>query len=595
MDLSILIDLGLIVVAATIFGYIARLLKQPSLLAYILAGVVLGPIGLGALGYSFQGVRIGISNLQDIRILSELGIAFLLFSVGVEIDIRKFLGVGKIAAMGATLQVVLTIATVMLFSLLFPGIISFEQSVFLGVILSFSSTMVVVKLLGDSYQINTLHGRLLIGFLLMQDLLVILAIPLLQDIETALSPAFLSLVVVKVAVLVAAATVINRHILPRMFRFSLNYQEEFYLAALSSCFIFIGLAIAMNLPIAIGAFIGGLALSTLPYNTEIFNKIRGLRDFFVILFFVSLGMQLTPSFAAVPFALIAFIIATVLVIKPLIYYFITLFSGYGSRISVMVALGLANISEFSLIVAQMGFDPTASPGTSVLSEGLFSLTILTITVSMVLAPYLMGAQNGVNRAFDKAARHLPKKIKRKMFTAKLSSLENTPSRLCNHILILGGGTMGSNIAKALYKHYPTLVLDQDSEVVYSCIRQGIRASYCDAGETEELEKANPKEAKLVILAIPDIKASLKTLGFVKKANKNVPVFARAHYYKDALKLYEAGADFVCMPHVIGGNVFLKEISKFLDSGKLAAIVNLENEYMEYLKGKAKEERQRLEF
>ncbi|MFA4855925.1 MAG: cation:proton antiporter [archaeon] len=594
MDLSILIDLGLIVVAATIFGYIARLLKQPSLLAYILAGIVLGPIGLGALGYSFQGVRIGISNMQDIRILSELGIAFLLFSVGVEIDIRKFLGMGKIAAMGATLQVVLTIGTVMLFSLLFPGIISFEQSVFLGVILSFSSTMVVVKLLGDSYQINTLHGRLLIGFLLMQDLLVILAIPLLQDIETALSPAFLPLVVVKVAVLVAAAAVINRHILPRMFRFSLNYQEEFYLAALSSCFIFIGLAILMNLPIAIGAFIGGLALSTLPYNTEIFNKIRGLRDFFVILFFVSLGMQLTPSFAAVPFALIAFIIATVLVIKPVIYYFITLFSGYGSRISVMVALGLANISEFSLIVAQMGFDPT-SPATSVLSEGLFSLTILTITVSMVLAPYLMGAQNGVNRAFDKAARHLPKKIKRKRFTAKLSSLENTPSKLCNHILILGGGTMGSNIAKALYKHYPTLVLDQDSEVVYSCMRQGIKASYCDAEETNELEKANPKEAKLVILAIPNIKASLKTLRFVKKANKNTPVFARAHYYKDALKLYEAGADFVCMPHVIGGNVFLKEISKFLESGKLATIANLENEYMEYLKQKAKEERQHLEF
>ena len=200
MDFTLLIDLGLIIVAATMFGYIARLLKQPSLLAYIIAGIVIGPIGLGALGYSFQGLPIGISNMQDIRILSELGIAFLLFSIGVELDIRKFFSIGKLVAIGATIQVVMTIALVMLFSLLFPSIISFQQSVFLGVILAFSSTMVVIKLLGDNYQINTLHGRLLIGFLLVQDFLVILAIPLLQDIGNLFSPSVLSLVLIKIVI-----------------------------------------------------------------------------------------------------------------------------------------------------------------------------------------------------------------------------------------------------------------------------------------------------------------------------------------------------------------------------------------------------------
>ncbi len=594
MDFTLLIDLGLIVVAATLFGYIARLLKQPSLLAYIIAGIVIGPIGLGALGYSFQGLPIGISNMQDIRILSELGIAFLLFSIGVELDIRKFFSIGKIVAIGATVQIAITIAIVMLFSLLFPSIISFQQSVFLGVILAFSSTMVVIKLLGDNYQINTLHGRLLIGFLLVQDFLVILAIPLLQDIGNILVPSVFALVLIKIVILIAAATLINRHLLPRIFKFSLNYQEEFYLAALSSCFIFIAIAIIMDLPVAIGAFVGGIALSTLPYNTEIFNKIRGLRDFFVIIFFVSLGMQLTFSFAAIPLALIIFIIAIVLIIKPLFYYLFTLFSGYGSRVSLMVALALANVSEFSLIIAQMGFDPTNS-GASILSEDLFSVIILTITISMILAPYLMRSHRKINKIFEKASIYLPKKLKRKRFCTKLSNLENIPSKLKDHVLILGGGTMGFNIAKAIYQHYPTLVLDQDSEVVYSCIRQGIKASYGDAEEVDILLKANPKDAKLVILAIPNIKASLKALDFIKKENKNVPVFARAHYYNDSLKLYENGVDFVCMPHIVGGNMFLENIGKFLDTGKLSTVINLQDEYMKYLLEKAKEERQHFGF
>ncbi len=590
MEFTLLIDLGLIVVAATLFGYIAKVLKQPSLLAYILAGIAIGPIGLGALGYSFGGIPIGISNMQDIRILSELGIAFLLFSIGVELDARKLFSVGKLAGIGATLQVVLTIAIVTLFGVVFPEIISFEQSIFLGVILAFSSTMVVLKLLGDNYQINTLHGRILIGFLLIQDFLVILAIPLLKGIGSAIGPSFFGLVVIKVAVLIGAAALINRHLLPRVFRFSLNYHEEFYLAALSSCFIFIALALLMELPIAIGAFIGGLALSTLPYNTEIFNKIRGLRDFFVIIFFVSLGMQLTFFFAAIPIALIAFIIAMVFIIKPLMYYLTTLFSGFGSRVGLIVALGLANVSEFSLIVAQMGYNPL-DPGSSILSRGLFSVIILTITISMVLSPYLMRSYAGVNKALEKAGKRLPKRLKGARFSRKLASLEMIPKKLEGHIIVIGAGTMGSSIAKALYKNHSLNVVDQDSEVVYSCIKQRINAFYGEADEPESLRKANPKDAKLVVLAIPNIKASLKALSFIKRANKITPVFARAHYYGDALKLYRAGADFVCMPYVVGGNVFLKNIGRFLDSGKISTVINLQNEYMRYLEEKAKEEKQ----
>jgi len=553
-DFTLLIDLGMIVVAATLFGYIARLLKQPSMLAYILAGIAIGPIGLGAMSYFFGGTHIAI---------------------------------------GATLQVAAVIGAVLLFSYLFP-ILSFEQAIYLGVILAFSSTMVVIKLLGDNYQINTLHGRLLIGFLLIQDFLVILAIPLLKDIGSAFAPNFWALVLVKTLILIAAAGIINRHILPKLFKFSLNYQEEFFLAALSSCMIFIGLAYFLDMPIAVGAFIGGLALSTLPYYTEIFNKIRGIRDLFVIVFFVSLGMQLQFSFATVPIGLIVFMIAIVLLLKPIMYYGITLFSGYGSKVSVLVALGLANVSEFSLIIAQQGFDPL-NPETSILSTELFSVIILTITISMVIAPYLMKSYGGIHKVFEEMSKHIPKKLKRKRFSARLSNLEAVPKKLSDHILIIGGGTMGFNIARTMYKHFPTLVVDQDSEVVYSCIRQGIKATYGDVEETEVLKKINTKKAKLIVLAIPNIKATLRALSFIKKENKKTPVFARAHYYRDALALYQGGADYVFMPYVIGGNVFLKDIGRFLDTGKLSTVINLQDEYLKYLKEKAKEEKQHFGF
>jgi CPA2 family monovalent cation:H+ antiporter-2 len=592
MDITLLIDLGIIIVAATLFGYVARVFKQPSLLAYILAGVVVGPLVLGRMD-PINGFKIGISSMEDIRILSELGIAFLLFSVGVETDFRKFLSTSRIAILGGCLQVALTIGIVMLFSMLFP-IISFEQSVYLGVILAFSSTMVVIKLLGDNYQINTLHGRLMIGFLLVQDFLVILAIPLLKDITVAFAPSTLGLVLVKIAVLIVSAAIINRHLFPRLFRFSMNYQEEFYLAALSSCFIFIGLAILMQLPLAVGAFIGGLALSTLPYNTEIYNKIRGIRDFFVIIFFTSLGMQLTISFAAIPIALIVFIIALVLIIKPLMYYLITIFSGYGNKVAIMVGLGLANVSEFSLILAQLGFNPV-NPAQSILTEGQFSLIILAITISMVLTPYMMQSYAEINKAFEKAGKKLPSKFKRKMFSAKLAHLDSIPKKLKDHIIIVGGGTMGLNMAEALYKHNPLVVMDQDSEVVFSCIRKGINAYYGESQEEGDLEKANPRGAKLVVVAIPNSKATLRALQVTKKANKKTPVFARAHYYRDALKLYKEGADYVCMPYVIGGNEFLKNVAKFLETGNVSSVRNLQAEYLHYLKEKAKQEKEHFGF
>ena len=275
--LTLLLDLGIILLAATALNFVARLFNQPSLLAYIAAGIIVGPVGLGSLGLTFAGVPIGVTTTEEILILSELGVAFLLFSIGIESNFSKLAELGKIAVIGSVVQVALTALLVFVFNS-FLGILSFEQSVYLGLIMAFSSTTIVVKILSDEHEINSLHGRLMIGFLLIQDVLVILALPLLDNLSD-FSTSLIFPLILNVVVLLAVAYLLNKYIYPRLFNFASQSDELMFLAGMSSVFIFIFLAQFMDFSIAVGAFVAGVTLSTLPYNLEVLNRIRGVRDF----------------------------------------------------------------------------------------------------------------------------------------------------------------------------------------------------------------------------------------------------------------------------------------------------------------------------
>ncbi|MCR4368310.1 MAG: cation:proton antiporter, partial [archaeon] len=466
-----MLDLGLILLSATVFNYIARLLKQPSLLAYIAAGIFVGPLVLGNIGLSFAGVSVGVTTTEEILILSELGVAFLLFSVGVESNFSKLAELGKIAVIGSVVQVFLTALLVFVFNH-FLGLLSFEQAIYLGLIVAFSSTTIVVKLLSDNHEINTLHGRLMIGFLLMQDVLVILALPMLENISSALSPIFVGILLAKVLVLLAFAFILNRFIYPKVFEFATQSEELFFLSAISSVFIFIFVSYFLNFSIAVGAFVAGVTLSTLPYNLEVLHKIRGVRDFLATIFFVTLGIQLTFSFVAFPIALALVLVGIVFVFKPLIYFVITLFSGYGSRVSLSVAFGLAQVSEFSFILANQGkviLDQT---------PGLYSFIIGLIALSMAITPYFMGYTeffHGISkRIFGgvlSPVTHSPR------LNRRINALEKIPEKLSNHVVVFGGGLVGSGIAAAFNSSQKVIVIDNDSEVVWDNNQRGINAVY----------------------------------------------------------------------------------------------------------------------
>ncbi|MFH1256258.1 MAG: cation:proton antiporter [Candidatus Diapherotrites archaeon] len=586
INFSLLIDLAFILLSAAFFSYIFRLLKQPMLLAYLVAGLVVGPLALGQLGIVFHGIPLGITNLADVAILSELGVAFLLFGVGVETDFSKLRDIGKTVAVGAGLQVLITAGSVLLLNVLF-NLLSFSQAIYLGLILSFSSTMVVVKLLSDARQINSLHARLMIGFLLIQDVIVILALPLLANLD-AISSAGTSLLfslVVQALLLIFVAFLLNRFFYKPLFDFASQNDELLFLAALSSAFFFILLSYSMNFSIAVGAFIAGVSLSTLPYSLEVFDRIRALRDFFVTIFFVTLGMQISLAFSAINFWLIVLIVAIVFLLKPLLFYLLTLFSGYGSRLSMVVAFSLVPISEFSFILASQGKDVLEQ------TPGLYSFIIFIIAVSMVLAPYLFEHSSFLYAYLDRIVSKRMRSLKSNVFVhRKIRGLEKVSGELQKHIVLIGGGVMGFSVAEVLKDDYPLVLIDHNSEVVFKAIRKGINAAYGSFENRELWDRLNLKGASLLLMMVPDVKGQLRLLKLARKFNPEIVVCGRAHYFHEALALYKAGANFVVMPHVIGGNIFIEKLSKYLDSGEFDELLKLDNEYMKYLEEKANEEK-----
>jgi len=588
LSLNLLWELGLIIVAAAVFNFIAKKLKQPTLLAYILAGIFIGPYFLNFLAntFSIDLTILKIANIQDIALLSKLGVAFLLFSVGIESDFLKLKSFGKLAVIGGTLQVALTALFTYILAY-YTGILDFNEALYLAVILAFSSTMIVVKLLSDSFTIDTLHGRIMLGFLLVQDVLVILLMPLLSNLKLLLELQTFANFIISGAVLMAVALIASRFIYPRIFSFSAKGAEMLFLGSLSICFVFMFLAESLGIPMAIGAFIAGLSLSVLPYSFEIYDEIKGVRDFFVTIFFVTLGMQLNffQLSNSLPLLLLSFLV--VFIIKPAIFYLLCLFAGYGKNISFTVALGLSQVSEFSFLLAGQGL------AAGLISQDFYSTIIFIIGLSMVVTPYFFKYRQAFMEFIDSISSRIPIPIKKDLFNKKIKHLEEVAEQK-GHIVIVGGGVVGSAIAKFL-KDKPLLIIDHDPDVVALLRAEGFTAVYGEAENKTLWNKLNLKDAKMLVLAIPQFEASMHLLNYAKHANPKIVIFARAHKYDEAKQLYDAGADFVCIPEAAGSNILIKEIVEYLETNSLRHVNALRDELLKQLEEASKKQPKKKPF
>ncbi|MDD5177951.1 MAG: cation:proton antiporter [Candidatus Nanoarchaeia archaeon] len=539
---NILIDLGLIIILATVLAYLAQLIKQPLIPAYILAGVILGPIGLGF-----------VKDIELIRALSEIGIAFLLFLVGLEINIKKIKNVAGIALFGGLIQIILTF----LVGFFIGQLMGFQKltSVYIGLIITFSSTMIVVKLLSDKGHINTLHGRILLGILLVQDLVAVFALSFLTKEE--LNGGVIITSIIQGAILIGAVFLLSRFLLKKVFDFAAKSRELIFLIAISLCFLFAILAYLLDFSIAIGAFMIGVGLANLPYNYEIVGRVVSLKDFFSTIFFVSLGMQLVMISTELLVLLLVLVLAVIL-LKPLIVMIITSIASYETRTAFLTSLSLGQVSEFSLLLGSIGFYVSGH-----LSQEFFSLIVFLTVITMVITSYLIKYSSGI---YDKLSWFLrlfgvlSTKKKKLGFEAKDNK---------HKVVLFGCNRMGKIFLRTLGKAN-VLVIDHDPGVIGRLIKSRTGCYYGEMNNYEILKKINFMESELVISTIEDIDNNLSMIRHVKGINDRVRIFVSAKNIGDALDLYERGADYVIIPHVFSAEA-MGSLFKKVSSGNFSKI------------------------
>ena len=530
-----LVDIGLIIIVATVVAYLLRILKQPPVLAYLLSGVLIGPIGFKL-----------ITNYDAIYTLAEIGIAFFLFIVGLEMRIDKLKNLGKTIFLIGIGQIVITFIFGYLIASLF---FSSSASFIISLALTFSSTMVVMKLLSDKNQIDTLHGRLIIGILLVQDVIAIFAIALLQSFGN-FSAAIIAASLIKVVLLICVSFFASIFIIPKLFSFAAKSQEILFMSAISWCLLIALFSNFLQLSFAIGAFIAGITLAQLQYSHDISAKVKPLRDFFSVIFFVSLGMVMVTSFEGVQLIPVAILTLFVIIGNPLIVMIVMGLLGYSKKPSFLTGIGIGQASEFSLILAMQAMI------FGIISQQVLSVIAIITATTLLITAYFIKYDGQI---YNRLSRILSVFEFRKH---KIDSRYREGQRDHYDAVLFGCDRIGFSILNELQRmKYRFVVVDYNPEIISRIAHRNIAAFYDDFSDPEIFERLSITKAKLFISTIPDFDANLRMIKKVKEKNSKAVVFATAVAVNDALELYKAGADYVIMPHFLGGEHTAEMINK----------------------------------
>jgi Kef-type K+ transport system membrane component KefB len=538
---DLLSSVGLCISAAAVLAFIGNRLKQPLLLAYLLAGVLIGP----RLGFGL------ISDQASIQTVSEIGLILLLFIIGLELDLNKLLAAGRPVLITGILQFPLCVALGLLFFIPF----GFRMGggdfglLYVAVCLGISSTMIVVKLLYDKFELDTLPGRITLGVLIFQDIWAIVVLGIQPNLlDPRVGPLLGSLG--KGVLLVAVSLLISKTVLPRLFRSVAKVPELVLIGSLAWCFIVVAGANMAGLSGEMGALIAGISISTFPYNLDVVAKVVSIRDFFVTLFFVALGMQIpVPSLEVVGLALLAslFLVASRFVVVVPILRALEL----GHRASLLPAINLAQMSEFSMVIAALGLSYQH------IDQRTVSILIFVFAITSVASTYLIGyshplqerlshwlqraglADIGGEGSADAARPHSGKDVVFLGFFTEASALihewEMAPPR--------GKHAMLARL----------LVIDFNPDVHAELTRRGIACKYGDVSNMQTLHHAEVEDAKLVVSTIPDTilrgTDNLRLLRHARRLCPHAKVVVTANRAAAALDLYEAGADYVFVPRL----------------------------------------------
>ncbi len=522
---AVFTQVAVVIIAAGALSLLAYRLRQPLIIAYILTGILVGP---GLLGI--------VKDEEVFSVMSTLGIAFLLFIVGLNLNWRAIREVGRIALVTGVGQVLST----SFFGFLIGLAIGMPPltAIFLSVAFAFSSTIIIVKLLTDKEDLDRLYGRISVGMLLVQDMIAMVILLMLAAMRDGGSlGTILSVSLFKAVVVMVGLWLLARFVVPHLFRYAAKSQELLMVSALSWCFMVAGALHLLGFGPEIGALLAGISLSGTGFQHEIESRVRSLRDFFLIVFFIVLGTHLTfASMGAVAGPAIVYSLY-VLIGNPLLVFLMMRLMGYHPRTGFLMGLTVAQISEFSFIVLTAGVVMGLIPSTVIPLSAVVGL--VTIAVSSYFISY-------GEIIFDKIAHRFPGH----------GGLDRRLPHTTHEVLLCGYDRMGQEIlprVQHLTDKY--MVIDFDPTVIETLSSEGVSCAYGDASDEDVLNMVGAHHAKMVISTIPDMGVNTSLLEFFKQQGKHTVVIVTVKNSSDAARCYQLGATFVIVPSVMSGQRF----------------------------------------
>jgi monovalent cation:H+ antiporter-2, CPA2 family len=525
--MGIAADVIIIVVAALIGALIAQRLRQPLILGYIAAGIVVGPHTGG----------ITISDSHEIELLAEIGVALLLFALGLEFSLRELKPVRTIALIGTPIQILLTIGCGYVIGRMFDW--DPIHALWFGALIALSSTMITLKTLMNQGWMGTLSSRVMIGMLLVQDLAVVpmmIVLPQLSD-PTAGLP-LIGMAFLKSGIFLLSMFFLGTRILPWLLGYiaQWNSRELFILTNMA-----LGLGIGyvtylFGLSFAFGAFIAGMVLSESDYGHQALSDIIPLRDIFGLLFFTSVGMLLDINFLLTSWQTVLILLLLVSLGKGIIFSTLSWLFRYRNIVPLALGLGLFQVGEFSFVLARVGLE------TNSIDTQLYSLVLATSVISMVLTPFVSGLTTPLYR------------IKRHFFQHEPLQTRNLPQEsLKNHVIIAGGGRVGQHIAQILQQlKIPFVIVEINHQRMIECKEADYPVIYGDMTQQIVLDAAELATARLLLITPPSIVDSRAIVRHARKVNPKMQIVARAEGVEQTRTLYEDGVSMVVLPEMEAG-------------------------------------------
>lgn len=510
--MGITTDLIYIILAALLGGLVAHLLRQPLIFGYILAGIIVGPFTGG----------FTVEHSEDIEKLAEIGVALLLFTIGLEFSIGELKRLARISFVATPLQILICSLGGYILAVLI-GIPS-KDAVWLGAAISLSSTMVVIKTLSARGMLESSTGRLIVAMLIAQDLAVVPMMLILPQLtQDSIEWSAIAIALLKSASLLGVMLLVGIRVLPRFLSMiaSQGSRELFFLATVGVAFGAGAISHAMGLSFALGAFIAGMLLSETDFSHQARADVSGLRDLFALIFFASVGMLFDPGFFVAHLGRIVALTVGVIALKAGVASATVRLLGYKPRTSAAVGLGVAQVGEFAFVIANAGMAAGS------LSHESFSLMLAVTLLSMIATPGLFWLGS---RA---------KSLRRPLHVEPPHGEETPPTGLSQHVVICGGGSVGQYVASVLGDlGRPYVVLDWSFKAVTQMRDRGLHVVFGDCSRREMLEAAGVARASLVVVATTTDAALPEMVREIRSVKPDVPTVIRVHEVDEAEPLEE---------------------------------------------------------